>query len=98
MTDKIDVTPEGFDWKVGWYALDEDNRALAARLEAVEDERDACMDDLEDALDQRDQANAKLAQAVEALQAIEHGDDSPDGMQGDIARATLASLSPGGHP
>lgn len=42
---EIDTSGEDFDWKAAWYALDADNRALLARAEKAEAERDTAWND-----------------------------------------------------
>jgi hypothetical protein len=51
----------------GYWVRHDDYTALRARLDAVENERDECMNDLEQALDQRDTADARAERAEAAL-------------------------------
>jgi hypothetical protein len=85
-----------FDWKAAWYALDEDNRALSARLEAVEAKaRESALSELSaigqamDAHEAQLAAERKLAQAVEALQRQAEAIDARIEMWGDDDMAAL---------
>ncbi len=68
---------------------------LKARLEdrmVCSIAQNSCRNDwmCEQALAAIEELEARVEKAKEALRAIERGDDSTDGMLGEIARATLA--------